>query len=75
MFYNHGYEKDEEDAEFIVRLPQIIAESLYKGKIVEIFQPMVGYWQEIVSPAAAAYQEQHDVSEICLAPLDYTDFL
>jgi hypothetical protein len=76
MFYNQDgtYNRSEEDAEFIVRLPQIIAAGLYKGKIIEVLEPSEVYWQEIISPSVQAYQEQHDVTEICLAPLDYVDF-
>ena len=74
MLYNQ-YEKSEEDAEFIVRLPQIIAAGLYKGKIVEVFDPLNEYWQEEISPAAAAYHEQHDIGDLCLVSLVYSDLL
>lgn len=62
-FYNQNslYNPESEDAEFIVRLPQIIAEGLYKGKIVEILEPLAEYWHEVVSPAAAEYISKHDV--------------
>lgn len=73
-FYNQNYVQSDEDAEFIVRLPQIIAGGLYKSKIIDVLEPQAEYWQEIVSPVAELYQEQHDTSEICLAPLDYPDF-
>jgi hypothetical protein len=42
-FYNQNYGPSEEDAEFIVRLPQIIAGGLYKGKIVEVLEPLAEY--------------------------------
>jgi hypothetical protein len=76
-FYNQdqAYGQSEEDAEFIVRLPQIIAGGLYKGKIVEVLEPLAEYWQEVISPAVVVYQEQYDISENCLATLDYVDFL
>lgn len=75
MFYKGGtYSRSEEDAEFIVRLPQIIAAGLYKDEIIDILEPMAKYWQEVITPSVQAYQEQHDVTKICLAPLDYADF-
>ncbi len=75
MFYIQDYKSYNEDEEFIVRLPQIIASGLYKGKIVEILEPLVEYWQENISPAAVAYHEQYDNSENCLSPLGYSHFL
>ena len=48
-FYNQNYDPSEEDDEFIVRLPQIIAGGLYEGKIVELLEPLVEYWQEKLS--------------------------
>lgn len=61
-FYNQNssYNPESEDAEFIVRLPQIIAEGLYKGKIVEILEPLAEYWHEVISPAATEYISKHD---------------
>lgn len=73
--YVQDYDPRQEDSEFIVRLPQIIAGDLYEGKIVEILEPLAKYWQEVISPAAATYKEQHDISEICLAPLYYGCFV
>jgi hypothetical protein len=70
------YEKSEEDCEFIVRLPQIIAADLYEGKIIDILAPMMEYWQEVISPAVQEYIEDHSNSDICL-PLtnEYSMFL
>lgn len=75
-FYNLDsfYDKYNEDAEFIVRLPEIIAAELYQGKIIEILEPLVEYWQEVVSPAVTAYQDQYDISDVCLNPLGYDKF-
>lgn len=58
MFYNQ-YDSSEEDVEFVVRLPQIISEGLYKGPIIEIFEPLAEYWQEEVSPAMQSYIAEH----------------
>lgn len=62
MLY-HQYNSSGEDAEFIVRLPQIIAEDLYKGPIVDIFEPLAEYWQEEVSPAMQSYIAEHIVMD------------
>lgn len=70
-FYNQGYDQSDEDAEFIVRLPQIITAGLYEGPIVEIFKPVAEYWHEVISPAAESYQAEHYIGDICFASTDY----
>ncbi len=58
-FYNQDYDKNEEDEEFIVRIPQIIAEDLYKGDIISITKPMVEYFEEDIHIAVQEYIGQH----------------
>lgn len=72
--YRGSYTQEDEDAEFIVRLPEIIATNLYKGKVIEIMQPMDKYWQDVISPAAQEYIDKHDPSDICLATGELQDF-
>jgi hypothetical protein len=55
MFYNQNYNKNDEDNEFIVRLPQIIAANLYEGEIVDILKPLDGYWRGVITPGAQEY--------------------
>lgn len=72
--YREGYTQKKEAVEFIVRLPEIIAKNLYKGKVIEILQPMDKYWQDVISPAAQEYIDKHDPSDICLATGELQDF-
>ena len=65
ILYNQ-YKSSEEDSEFIARLPQIIAAGLYKGKVVDIIEPIVKYWQEEISSAMLKYQNDLDQSDVCL---------
>ena len=70
MLY-HQYSEDKEDAEFIVRYPQIIAQGLYKGKVVDIFQPIAEYWEQDMSPVFREYIDRHDMSNPYAPLLDY----
>lgn len=75
LVYAGSYTRDEEDGEFIVRFPEIIAAGLYKDEIIDIVEPMAKYWQEVISSATVAYQDEYDISGICLGGLDYINFI
>ncbi len=61
-----SYDQAEEDCEFIVRLPQVIAEGLYEDKVINILAPLNQYWEDVVSPRATAFQNEHETDGICL---------
>jgi hypothetical protein len=67
--YAGGYNHESEDKEFIVRFAEIIADNLFEAEIIEILEPIAQYWQEFVSPVLLEYQDQDNISNICL-PLD-----
>jgi hypothetical protein len=68
MLYQHNdiYDESEEDCEFIVRFPEIIAKDLYHGKVVDIFAPIATYWEEVISPSIYEYQAKHYDGNILL---------
>jgi hypothetical protein len=64
--YIESYSKEKEHLEFVVALPQIMAEGEYKGAIIDIIQPLHDYWQQYITPAVQEYQQTADKSEFCL---------
>ena len=62
------YKEVEEYAEFIVRLPQIIAGNRYDEDIQAITEPLLKYWNEVIVPKMNEYLSIYDRSEFC-APL------
>lgn len=60
------YPSDEMHREFVVTLPQLVAEGLYKGPIINIMEPLAEYWEKVITPAAQEYHSNfmvaHDFS-------------
>lgn len=62
--YTQDYDEDDEDDEFIVRYPQIIAEGNYQGDVVKILEPIAKFWDEHVYPRMLPYLgENKDMCE------------
>lgn len=48
------YEKQHEDAEFIVRLAEIKAQDCYTEKVKDLIEPLVNYWDMVLKPVLNA---------------------
>lgn len=66
LYLHSSYNENEEDREFIVMLPQVMAAELYEGKIVDILAPMKDYWEDVISPKFQEFETTHDESNLCL---------